>query len=135
LFLGFIIGPVMRSLPMPARTAVVAQLVPRTLLYFPAVSLTTGTAGWFLATWLGMLTPGDSNQPWIVAALVLITLMTILGLGFMLPNSVRIWLELQKPEPNRDFIVGLNRFNLINAGVQGVMQVAIIIVMSRLTLG
>jgi len=33
--------------------------------------------------------------------------MTILGLGIMTPNSVRIWLELQKPEPNRALITGL----------------------------
>jgi hypothetical protein len=135
LFLGFIIGPVMRRLDIPARTAVIGQLVPRTLLYFPAVSLTTGTAGWFLADWLGMLAPGSPQHAWIVAALILISLMTILGLGFMLPNSLRIWLELQKAQPDRELITGLNRFNLLNAGVQGVMQIAIIIVMSRLTLG
>ena len=53
----------------------------------------------------------------------------------MTPNSVRIWLELQKPEPNRALITGLNRYNIINAAVQGVMQVAIVIVMARLTFG
>jgi hypothetical protein len=135
IFLGFILGPVMRRLEIPQRTAVIAYLVPRTLLYFPAVSLTTGTAGWFLASWLGMTVPGNAQFPWIIAALVLITLMTILGLGIMTPNSVRIWLELQKPEPNRALITGLNRYNIINAAVQGVMQVAIVIVMARLTFG
>jgi hypothetical protein len=135
LFLGFIIGPVMRRLDGSARTAVIGQLVPRTLLYFPAVSLTTGTAGWFLATWLGMLEPGSPQYAWVLAALVLISLMTVLGLGFMLPNSLRIWLELQKPQPNRDLMMRLNRFNLLNASVQGVMQIAIIVVMSRLTFG
>lgn len=66
---------------------------------------------------------------------MLITLMTILGLGFLLPNAVRIWLELQKPEPNRELIVGLNRYNIINSAVQGAMQIAIIIVIAHLTLG
>jgi hypothetical protein len=135
IFMGFILGPVMRRLEVPQRTAVIRYLVPRTLLYFPAVSLTAGTAGWYLASWLGMLAPASAQFPWIVAALVLITLMTILGLGILLPNSVRIWLELQKPEPNRELIVGLNRFNLINAGVQGAMQVIIIVVMSHLVVG
>lgn len=135
LFLGFIVGPVMRRLEVPARTAVIGQLVPRTLLYFPAVSLTTGTAGWYLANWLGMLAPGGPEHAWVLVALVLISLMTILGLGFMLPNSLRIWLELQKSQPNRDLMIRLNRFNLVNASVQGVMQIAIIVVMSRLTLG
>ena len=135
IFMGFILGPVMRRLDVAQRTAVIAYLVPRTLLYFPAVSLTAGTAGWYLASWLGMLEPASANHAWIVAALVLVTLMTILGLGILLPNSVRIWLELQKPEPNRALIVGLNRFNLMNAGIQGTMQVAIIVVMSHLVVG
>ena len=132
IFLGFILGPVMRRLDISQRTAVIGYLVPRQLLYFPAVSLTTGTAGWFLAAWLGMTNPANAQFPWIIAALVLITFMTILGLGIMTPNSVRIWLELRKPEPNRALITGLNRYNLINAAVQGTMQIAIIIVMAHL---
>lgn len=134
IFMGFILGPVLRRLEIAQRTAVIRYLVPRTLLYFPAVSFTAGTAGWFLAAWLGMSARTSPEFPWIVAALVLISLMTILGFGILLPNSLRIWLELQKSEPNRTLIVGLNRYNIINAAVQGVMQVTIIAVMARLTL-
>jgi len=79
--------------------------------------------------------PANAQFPWVVGSLILITLMTILGLGILLPNSVRIWLELQKAEPNRAFIVGLNRYNIQIAGAQGVMQVAIIALMAQLTLG
>jgi hypothetical protein len=135
IFVGFILGPVLRRLDMPQRTAVISYLVPRMLLYFPCVSLTTGTCGWFLASWLGMTVPGNPQFPWIVGALVLVTLMTISGLGIMTPNSVRIWLELRKPVPNRTLITALNRFNIINAAVQGVMQITIIIIMAHLTLG
>jgi hypothetical protein len=135
IFMGFILGPVLRRLDIAQRTSVISYLVPRTLLYFPAVSFTAGTAGWFLASWLGMTSPANAQFPWIIATLVLISLMTILGFGILLPNSLRIWLELQKPEPNRDLITGLNRYNIINAAVQGVMQIAIIAVMARLTLG
>jgi hypothetical protein len=131
LFMGFIIGPVMRRLDMPQRVAVVACLVPRTLLFFPAVSLTTGTAGWFLVAWFGWLTPGGAQFPWIVGSLTLVTLMTVQGLGIMLPNSLRIWFELRKPEPRRELMVGLNRINLIVAGSQGLMQVAIIVIMAH----
>lgn len=131
LFMGFILGPVLRRLAIPQRTAVIAYLVPRTLLYFPAVSLTTGTAGWYLVQWLGYAVPGNPQGPWVAAALLLVAAMTIQGLAVMLPNSLRIWLELQRPEPNRDRIVRLNRVNIICAGTQGVMQVAIIVVMAH----
>ncbi len=132
LFLGFILGPVMRRLELPQRAAVVSYLVPKTLLYFPMVSLTAGTAGWYLAVWLGMLNRSHPQFAWVVAALVLVTLLTIQGLFVILPNSVRIWLELQRPSPDRELIVSINGVNIILAGVQGVMQVAIIVVMAHL---
>jgi hypothetical protein len=135
IFMGFIFGPVMRRLDVPHRTAVITYLVPKTLLYFPAVSLTTSTGGWFLAVWLGWTHAGNPEFPWIVSALILVSLMTVQGLGVFLPNSLRIWFELRKPVPNRELIVGLNRINIIVAGTQGVMQVAIIVVMSHFAIG
>jgi hypothetical protein len=135
IFLGFIVGPVLRRMDPSQRTAFITYFVPRSILYFPCVSLTTGTAGWYLASWLGLTSPANPQFAWIVAALILITLMTILGLGIMTPNSLRIWFELRKPAPNREFIIRMNRYNVINAAVQGSMQIMIIIVMSHLTLG
>jgi hypothetical protein len=135
IFMGFIFGPVMRRLDVPHRTAVITYLVPKTLLYFPAVSLTTSTGGWFLAAWLGWTHSGNAQYPWILTALILVSLMTVQGLGVFLPNSLRIWFELRKPVPNRDLIVGLNRINIWVAGTQGVMQVAIIVVMSHFAIG
>lgn len=131
LFMGFLLGPVLRRLDIPQRTAVIAYLVPRTLLYFPMVSLTTTTAGWYLASELGYLNRDNPQFPWIVGALILVALMTVQGLGILLPNSLRIWLELQKPAPDRAFIVGLNRVNIALSGSQGIMQVAIILVMAH----
>lgn len=130
-FLGFVLGPVMRRLPPEHRISVIEYLVPRTLLYLPAMSLTAGTAGWYLAAWLGWLAPGTANFPWVVAALVLVTLMTVQGLGVLLPNSLRIWFELRKAAPRREFMIRLNRINLYLSGVQGVMQVAIYVVMAH----
>jgi hypothetical protein len=60
--------------------------------------------------------------------------MTVLGLGFLLPNSLRIWFELRKVEPDRERIVRINRINIWLAGSQGVMQIAIIAVMARLVM-
>lgn len=132
LFMGFVLGPVLRVLEIRVRTAIIAYLVPRTLLYFPMVALTTGTAGWFLANWLEYMNPAYSRYEWIIAALVLVVVMTVLGLGFLLPNSLRIWFELRKAAPDRERIVRINRINIWLAGSQGVMQIAIIAVMARL---
>jgi hypothetical protein len=132
LFLGFIIGPVMRQLSPEHRRAVVRYLVPKTLLYMPVVSFTTGTAGWFLANRFGFLIEGHPNRPWIFVALTIVTILTIQGLGILLPNNIRIYRELQKAQPNLSRIFRLNRINIVTSGIQGVMQVAIILVMARL---
>jgi hypothetical protein len=135
LFLGFILGPVMRRLDPLQRKAVIAYLVPRTLLYMPTVALTTGTAGWFLATWEGLLLEGDPKRLWVFAALVIIFILTVQGLGVLLPNNLRIYRELQRPQPDIARITRLNRINLLLSGVQGVFQVIIILVMAQLALG
>jgi hypothetical protein len=49
----------------------------------------------------------------------------------MLPNNLRIWMELRKPQPRRELVVGLNRINIVVAGTQGVMQIAIIVIMAH----
>lgn len=131
LFMGFILGPVLRILDVRTRTAVIAYLVPRTLLYFPMVSLTTGTAGWFLVDWLGYTTSSGLMFQLMVISLVLVAVMTIMGLGFLLPNTLRIWNELRRPKPDRERIVRINRINIWLAGSQGVLQIAIILVMAK----
>jgi uncharacterized membrane protein len=132
LFLGFILGPVMRRLNPLQRKAVITYLVPRTLLYMPVLALTTGTAGWYLSNWQGLLLPENPMRPWVFAALVIIFILTIQGMGILLPNNLRIYRELQQPEPNIERIVRINRTNLTLSGVQGVFQVLIIFVMAYL---
>ncbi len=135
LLLGFIIGPVMRRLDPLQRKAVITYLVPKTLLYMPIVALTTGTAGWFLSDWLGLLMPENPLRPWVFVALAMIFLMTVLGLGILLPNNLRIYRELQRPQPDIERISRINRTNLALSGIQGAFQVLIILVMAHLAVG
>jgi hypothetical protein len=95
------------------------------------VSLTAGTTGWFLADWLGFITSAGSVYYLVLLSLVLVAVMTVMGLGFLLPNSLRIWKELRRPEPDRERIVRINRINLWLAGTQGLLQIAIIFVMAK----
>jgi hypothetical protein len=125
----------MRKLEPPQRRAVISFLVPRTLLYMPVVAITTGTAGWFLATWAGFLLPENSMRPWVFVALVIITILTVQGLGILLPNNLRIYRELQRPQPDTERISRINRTNLMLSGIQGVFQVIIIMVMAHLAVG
>jgi hypothetical protein len=135
LFMGFVIGPILRRVDLPVRKTFLMQLTPVTLFLLPTLSVLTGTAGWFLAVRIGFVHLPWPQFGWIVAALVLVTLMTIQGLGYLLPTSLRVCFELQKPHPDGQKITRMmSRFYYVVAS-QGVMQVAIIIVMARLATG
>ncbi len=55
LFMGFVIGPVLRRVSLETRRAMIAGIIPRTLILMPTLSIITSTAGWFLAVRLGYL--------------------------------------------------------------------------------
>ena len=100
LFMGFVVGPVLKRLPLEARRAVISGLVPRTLFLMPTVSIITSTTGWFLAKRMGFLDVGYPGFHWVIAALVIVTILTIQGTGILLPTNLRLYFELQKPNPD-----------------------------------
>lgn len=135
LFMGFVIGPIIRNVSIPVRKEIITRLTPVTLFLLPTLSVITGTSGWFVAVQGGFTQLPWPQFGWIVAALVLVTLMTIQGVGYLLPTSVRVCFELQKPKPDGPKIGRMmSRFYYVVAS-QGVMQVAIIVVMARLATG
>jgi hypothetical protein len=135
LFMGFVVGPVLRRLPLEARRAVIAGLIPRTLFLMPTLAIITSTAGWFLARRIGYLDLGYPEFWWVVAALAIVTVLTVQGLGFLLPTNLRLYFELQKPQPDGAKIGRWMRLYVRVVAVQGVMQVAIYVVMARFVTG
>src|SRR5258708_8137296 len=49
LFMGFIMGPILRRVDMPVRREIIVRLVPKTLFLMPTLSLITATTGWYPA--------------------------------------------------------------------------------------
>jgi hypothetical protein len=135
LFMGFVIGPILRRLPIDARRAVISALVPRTLILLPTLSIITSTAGWFLAQRMGFLAVGYPEFYWVIAALAIVTILTVQGLGYLLPTNLRIYFEMQKPHPDGEKIGRWMHTYVRVVGVQGVMQVAITVVMARFATG
>lgn len=135
LFLGFVIGPMLRLLPFEARRAVISALLPRTLILMPTLATITGTTGWFLAGRIGYLDIGYPEFYWVAAALAILAVLTVQGLGILLPTNVRVYLELQKPQPDPERIGRLMRWFVYVVSVQGLMQVAMIVVMARFVTG
>jgi hypothetical protein len=125
----------LRRVDISARREVVRRLTPRTLFLMPAISTISGTTGWFLASELGYLRLDWPAFGWVAAALALVVLMAIQGLGFLTPVNVFVCLELQKPQPDLHRIrIWMQRYFYVVA-TQGTMQVAIIVIMTRFRVG
>jgi len=135
LYMGFVLGPILRRLDLSTRREIVQQLTPKTLFLMPTISIIAGTTGWFLAVQLGYTALPWPAYGWVAAALVLVTLMTILGLGFLTPLNVAVCLEMQKPEPDLKWISGWMSRYFYAVALQGSMQIAIIVVMTRFRAG
>jgi len=135
LFMGFVVGPVLRQVSFETRRAIIGGLIPRTLILMPTLSAITSTSGWFLAVRMGFLDVSYPEFWWVIAALVIVTVLTIQGLGYLLPTNLRLYFEVQKPQPDGQKIARWMKTYVRVVAVQGTMQVAIIVVMARFATG
>ena len=135
LFMGFVIGPILRGAPVAVRRAIVLRLMPKMLFLLPTLATVTGTAGWFHAGQLGLLDVGYPAYGWVLAALVIVAILTVQGFVVLLPVNLLVYFEMRKPVPDGARIGRLMRRYVYAVGFQGVMQVAIIVVMARFVTG
>ncbi len=135
LFMGFVVGPVLRRVSLDTRRAIIAGLMPRTLVLMPTLALITGTAGWFLAERLGFLALDYPQFYWVIAALAIVSVLTVQGLGYLLPMNLKLYFEIQKPMPDPEKLRRWMRTYVRVVAVQGAMQVAIIVVMAKFATG
>ncbi len=135
LFMGFVIGPVLRRVPLDTRRAMIAGIIPRTLILMPTLSAITSTAGWFLTVRMGYLDLGYPQFWWVIAALAIVSVLTVQGLGYLLPMNLKLYFEIQKAAPDHDKIARWMRTYLKVVAAQGTMQVLIIVVMARFATG
>jgi hypothetical protein len=135
LFMGFVVGPVIRRLPFEMRRAWIGGIIPRTLVLMPTLSIVTSTAGWFLAQRLGYLDVSYPQFWWVAAALFIIAVLTVQGLGYLLPTNLKLYFEMQKAQPDGDKIGRWMKTYVKVTAIQGSFQVAIIVVMARFATG
>ena len=129
LFMGVIMSMVFRSLEPPARVEVAKRLTPLNFFVMPSLAAVAITAGVYLAQDLGTF---NLSSPWIIAAGVVVVILTVQGFGVFLPNSLRIFIEVSKPNPDTQKIIKLNMRNIRLAGSQAAFQLAIIFIMAHI---
>jgi hypothetical protein len=135
LFMGFVLGPILRRLNPLLRRTVSQELSARFFWLFPMLATVTPTAGWELARRLGYLDVPYPQHYWVDAAVTLVAVMAVLGLGLLSPINLRVLWELRKPEPNMHLVARLMRAYLAITALEAVLQLATIVVMTRFRLG
>jgi hypothetical protein len=132
LFVGFIVGPILGRLPVAARTAFSARFMPKMVLLMPTLVICTLVAGWQLARQEGTILTSYSHHGWVVASLVVVGVMAVIAIGILEPANLAVLFELRKPAPNGELIGRLMRRFIYTAGITGAMQVATLVIMTRL---
>ena len=132
LFLGFVVGPVLGRMSVPARAEFSKRFMPKMVLVMPTLVICTLAAGWQLARHVGNLSTGSPNHAWVIASMVVVGVMAVVALGILEPANLAVLFELRKPSPNGALIGRLMRRFIYTAGVTGGMQVATLIIMSKL---
>ena len=135
LFVGFVIGPILGRLSIPARVEFSKRFMPKMVLIMPTLVTMTLASGWQLARHLGNLSSGYPNHGWIVASFIVVGVMAVIALGILEPANIAVLFELKKPQPNGELIGRLMRRFIYTAGITGAMQVATLVIMTKLAVG
>jgi hypothetical protein len=132
LFVGFVIGPILGRLSIPARIEFTTRFMPKMLVIMPTLVTMTLGAGFQLARHLGTLDSAYPHHAWVVVSFVVVGIMTVVALGILEPANIAVLFELKKPQPDGEVIGRLMKRFVYSAGITGAMQVATLIIMTRL---
>jgi hypothetical protein len=135
LFLGLVLGPIIGRLPIQARIEFTTRLMPKMVLIMPTVVTMTLAAGWQLGTKLGAVQSSYPNHAWVVASFVVVGVMAVIALGLLEPANIAVLFELKKPRPNGEVIERLMKRFIYAAGVLGALQIATLVIMTKLASG
>lgn len=133
LFVGFVIGPILGGLSVQARAEFSARFMPKMLLLMPTLVTMTLASGWQLARHVGNLSASYAHHSWLVASFIVVGVMAVVAIGILEPANLAVLFEMKKPHPNGERIARLMRRFVYTAGITGAMQIATLIIMTRIT--
>lgn len=132
LFLGLVIGPIMAKMPVSARMEFSARFMPKMLLIMPTLVTMTLASGWQLARLVGNLDIAYPKHWWLTASFIVVGVMAVIAIGILEPANVAVLFEMRKPQPDGEIIGRLMRRFVYTAGITGVLQIATLVIMTRL---
>ena len=131
LFVGLVIGPILGRLSIPTRAEFTARFMPKMVIIMPTVVMMTLATGFQVARKLGNLATTSPNHAWLVVSFCVVGIMAVIALGILEPANIAVIFEMNKPVPNGGRIERLMKRFIYTAGITGVMQIATLIIMTR----
>ena len=131
LFVGFVVGPIMGKMSIPARIEFASKFMPKMLVIMPTLVTMTLGAGFQLARKIGYLSTGAPAHDWLIASFIVVGVMTLIALGILEPANIAVLVELRKEQPNAEVIGRLMKRFIYTAGITGAMQIATLVIMTR----
>jgi hypothetical protein len=135
LFVGFLLGPIIGRLSIPARIEFSVRFMPKMALLMPTLVTMTLGSGFQLARHLGYLSPGYPQHGWLVASYLVVGVMATVAIGVVEPTNLAVLFELRKPRPNGELIGRLMGRFVYTSAILGLMQVATLVIMTHLRTG
>jgi hypothetical protein len=132
LFVGLAIGPIIGRMSVPARIEFTTRFMPKMLVIMPTLVVVTLAAGYQLARHLGNLSAVYPHHGWLVASYVVVGVMAVIALGLLEPANLAVLFELKKERPTGERIGRLMRIFIYTAGITGALQIATLVIMSKL---
>lgn len=131
LFVGLIIGPILGRLSIPARAEFSARFMPKMVIIMPVVVMMTLATGFQIARQLGNLQTSSPNHAWLIVSFCVVGVMAAIALGVLEPANIAVLYEMNKPVPNGERIGRLMKRFIVTAAITGLMQIATLIIMTR----
>ncbi len=131
LFVGLVVGPILGRLSIPARIEFVSRFMPKMVIIMPTVVAMNLGAGFQVARLLGNLSVNSPNHAWLIASFIVVGVMVVIALGVLEPANIAVLFEMNKEQPSGERIEHLMKRFVYSAGILGLMQVATLIIMTR----
>jgi hypothetical protein len=131
LFVGLALGPIIGGMSAPARAELTAKFMPKMVIIMPTVVTMTLATGLQIALHLGTLSVNSTARSWLIASMIVVGIMAVIALGILEPANVAVLWEMNKPQPNPEIIAKMMKRFVYTAGITGIMQVATLVIMTR----
>lgn len=131
LYVGLIIGPIIGGLSPRSRAEFAARFMPKMVLLMPTLVMLTLASGFQIAINYNNLVPGAVNRPWLIVSMVVVGIMAIVALGILEPANIAVIFEMRKHDPDVEVIDHLMKRFVYTAGITGLMQIATLLIMTR----